>query len=387
MSLSRVLMVSQIVFTLLILMASGLFVRTLSNLESIDLGFNRENLLTFQVDASQSAHRDGVVSFYSELRRRFSELPGVRGATLSNLPLMGGGRWFTTVAGAGVKPKTNKIMVVGPDFFATMQIPILLGREIDERDRRETPMTAVVNEAFVKADFGNENPLGKHLTLPHECENCVIEIVGVSGDVHQDTLKEDVSAMVYLPFVQGALGPAESMVFELRTAGNPLGYTHAVREVVHRADAGLPVSDVRTQDALIDQTISQEIAFARLCSLFALLALAIASVGLYGTMSYNVARRTGEIGIRMALGAQRRRVVEMVLHEVVVLAAAGLSIGLPAAFALSRLVKSFLFGVKPNDPVAFSSAVVTLVSAALLAGYCPARNASRVDPMVALRHE
>ena len=177
------------------------------------------------------------------------------------------------------------------------------------------------------------------------------------------------------------------MVYELRTAGNPLNYVHAVRDLVQRADPRLPLSDVKSQSAWIDQTINQEITFARLCTAFAMLALAIACVGLYGTMSYNVARRTGEIGIRMALGAQRSRVVWMVLREVVLLAAVGLAISVPAALAASKLVESFLFGMKPNDPLALIGSVVTLVSAAILAGYLPARNASRIDPMIALRHD
>ncbi|HEY7304673.1 MAG TPA: ABC transporter permease [Bryobacteraceae bacterium] len=386
--LSRMLMVAQIAFAMLIVMAAGLFVRTVSNLESIDLGFNRENLLTFQLDASQGGRRSSqLISFYHELRTRFSEVPGVRTASFSNLPLMGGGRFFTTVAVAGVNPKTSKVMAIGPDFFKTMQIPILLGREIDGRDRPGSSLTVVVNEAFARANFATRNPLGEHLTLPHECEKCSIRIVGVSGNVRQGELKEDVSPMVYLPLSQGTLGPAGGIIYELRATGNPLSYIHAAREIVHRADARLPVSDVKTQSALIDNTINQEIVFARLCSLFALLALAIAGIGLYGTMSYNVVRRTGEIGIRMALGAQRKQVIRMVLGEVIVLAAAGLATGVPAAFAASKLIKSFLFGVEPNDPLTFTATAATLASVALLAGYVPARNASRIDPLMALRHE
>ena len=177
------------------------------------------------------------------------------------------------------------------------------------------------------------------------------------------------------------------MVYELRTAGNPLNYVRAVRDLVQRADPRLPLSDVKSQSAWIDQAINQEITFARLCTAFAILALAIACVGLYGAMSYKVARRTGEIGIRMALGAQRGRVVWMVLREVVLLAAVGLAISVPTALAASKLVESFLFEMKPNDPLALIGSAVTLVIAAILAGYLPARNASRIDPMIALRHE
>ena len=177
------------------------------------------------------------------------------------------------------------------------------------------------------------------------------------------------------------------MEYALRTSGDPLRYVNSVRELVRQADARVPVSEVRTQAADIDQTINQEITFAELCSGFAILALVIACVGLYGTVSYNVARRTGEIGIRMALGAQRSVVVRMVLREVLILAAMGLTIGLATALAASRFVASFLYGMKPNDPLAFTLAVMTLLGAALMAGYVPARKASRIDPMSALRHE
>jgi ABC-type antimicrobial peptide transport system permease subunit len=177
------------------------------------------------------------------------------------------------------------------------------------------------------------------------------------------------------------------MFYELRTVGNPLNYATIVRDLVQRADPRLPLSSLKTQSARIDQTINQEIAFARLSTTFAFLALAIACIGLYGTMSYNVARRTSEIGIRMALGAQRGRVVWMVLREVFVLAAVGLAISVPTALGASKLVESFLFGMKPNDPLALTLAMITLLSAALLAGYFPARKASRIDPTIALRHE
>jgi ABC-type antimicrobial peptide transport system permease subunit len=177
------------------------------------------------------------------------------------------------------------------------------------------------------------------------------------------------------------------MVYALRTSGDPLRYINSVRETVRQADARVPVSEIRSQAADIDRTINQEITFAELCSGFAILALVIACVGLYGTVSYNVARRTGEIGIRMALGAQSGRVVWMVLREVCVLAAVGLAISVPTALATSKLVGSFLFGMKPNDPVSLTLAVVILLMAAILAGYMPARKASRIDPMIALRNE
>jgi predicted permease len=387
-SLGRILMVSQIVVALLILAASGLFVRTLSNLASIQLGFNRENLLTFQLNARQAGHRDpGIVALYNDLRNQLSAIPGVRAATLSNHTLIGTGTSETGVSISGAEPQDSNILTVGAGFFTTMQIPLLMGREIDERDRRGSPMVAVVNEAFAKLSFGDRNPLGQHLSLRGICEKCEIEVVGVAANSLYGDLKGTMQPTVYLPFAQGGWGPVQQMYYELRTAGNPLSYVSAVRDLVRRADDRLPLSEVKTQSAWIDQTISQEITFARLCSAFAVLALAIACVGLYGTMSYNVSRRTGEIGIRIALGAQRGRVVWMVLREVFVLLAVGLAISLPTALVTSKLLESFLFGMKPNDPLALAGSVVTLVSAAILAGYVPARSASRIDPMIAIRHE
>jgi macrolide transport system ATP-binding/permease protein len=181
--------------------------------------------------------------------------------------------------------------------------------------------------------------------------------------------------------------PVEEMTFALRTSGDPLRYVNTVREIVRQADPRVPVTNVKTEAAQVDQIMNQEIVFARLCSAFAILALVISCVGLYGTVSYNVARRTGEIGIRTALGAQRGRLVWMILRDVIVLAAVGLAIGIPTALGTSKLVASFLYRVKPHDPEALAIAVLTLLAAALLAGYLPARRASRIDPMIALRHE
>jgi predicted permease len=386
--LGRALVVSQIAFTLLMLVAAGLFVRTLSNLESIQPGFNRENLLTFRLNARQAGHTDpGIVAFYGELRTRFSAIPGVRAASLSDNAVIGTGTSGTGVRVAGSPFEDTSILTIGPGFFPTMQIPMLLGREIDERDRGGAPLVAVVNHAFARRGFGDRNPLGQHLALEVNCPRCDIEIVGVSADALYGDLKEAAPPTIYLSFAQGAWGPLQEVVYALRTTGDPLACVSAVRDAVQRADPRVPLADVMTQRARIDQTISQEVAFARLCTAFALLALAIACVGLYGTMAYTVARRSGEIGIRMALGARRGRVIWMVLREVVVLTALGLAIGVPAALAAAKLVASFLFGMQPNDPLALTGSVATLLAAALLAGYVPARHASRIDPMVALRHE
>jgi macrolide transport system ATP-binding/permease protein len=392
-SLSHALVATQIGITLLMLVAAGLFVRTLSNLQSIQLGFNREDVLLFRMNARQAGHQDPeIVTFYSDLQKRLSAIPGVVAATVSERPLLGEGTSSGPLLPAGTQPARQDgphILTTGKDFFTTMQIPVLLGRGIDERDRPGSPNVAVVNEAYVKTYFGGRNPIGRHLSIrrrgPLSAQE--FEIVGVAGNARYGTLKGEFREIVYLPFSQSTYRPVDEMTFALRTSGDPLRSVNTIREIVRQADPRVPVTDIRTQAAQIDQTMNQEIIFARLCTGFAILSLLIACVGLYGTMAYGVARRTSEIGIRMALGAQRGDVIWMVLRQVFVLAAAGVGIGIPVALGASRFVESFLFGVKPNDAPALMLAVVVLAGAALLAGYVPARKASRIDPMTAVRYE
>jgi len=387
-SLSDVLVAGQIAISLLMLVAAGIFVKTLSNLQSVELGFNRENVLLFELNARQAGHKAPEISaFYGDLRKRLSEIPGVRNVSFSNRFLITAGYGHpVSVPGAPSNP-ANRLLAVGPAFFTTMQIPILAGREIQESDRRGSPAVAVINERFAKANFGGRNPLGQHLTLWKGKEAARdMEVIGVSKDARYGGLKREIPPVAYIAYDQGYPEP-DRMVYELRTAGDPLTYVNSVREIVHQADSRVPVAKLKTQVADIDETINQEIVFARLCTGFAILGLTIACVGLYGTVAYNVARRTGEIGIRMALGAQRSAMVWMILRNVLVLAAVGLAISVPAALATSKLVESFVFGMKPNDPMALTLAVVILLAAALLAGYAPARRASRIDPMIAVRHE
>ena len=384
-SLSHALVVLQIALSLLMLVAAGLFVRTLKNLQSVEVGFNRENVLLFELDARKAGHKDPEISvFYDDLQKRFSAVPGVRNVSLSQASLITAGTGYKiTVNGAPPDPAT-RILFIGHDFFKTMQIPVLAGREIEERDQPGSTPVAVVSELFARTNFGDRNPLGQHLLLGTGLRD--MEIVGVARNAQYGELKQQAPPVVYIPYNQGA-PPPRQMVYELRTAGKPLALVSTVREIVHQTDARVPVTDIRTQLEDINQTINQEIVFARLCTAFAVLALIIACVGLYGTVSYNVARRTSEIGIRMALGAQRGSVVWMVLSEVCVLAAVGLTLSVPAAFATSQFLKSFLFRMKPNDPLVMIFAIGALLISALVAGCLPARRASRIDPMVALRHE
>jgi macrolide transport system ATP-binding/permease protein len=386
MNISQVLVASQIGISLLLLVVAGLFVETLSNLQSVQLGFNRDNVLLFDVNAHQAGHRDlEIAAFYADLRRRVGAIPGVSDASLSHSSLIEAGRQLP-ISVSGTPAPGTRILGTGPAFFTTMQIPMLVGREIDERDQPGSPSVAVVNDLFAKAHFGQENPVGRHISLDGPTPRDM-EIVGVSANVRYQDLKEDFLPIVFIPYNQGSYPPLEQMTYAMRTTGNPLLYVKVVRDIVHQADARVPLTNVKTQAAEIDQTMNQEILFARLCSAFAILTLVIACVGLYGTTTYAVARRTGEIGLRMALGAGRATVVWMVLRDVSRLAAVGLAIGVPAALGASRLVESFLFGLRPNDPWAVTCAVGILLGAALVAGYVPARRASRIDPMTALRHE
>ena len=386
-NLGQVLVAGQIAISLLMLVAAGLFVRTLSNLQSIDLGFNRENILLFQINARTAGHQDPeIAAFYGNLRKRFSAIPGVRSVTLSDTSLIEAG-FGEPIGVLGAEPNpANRILTVGPSFFTTMQIPIQRGRDFEERDRAGSPPVAVINELFAKANFGDQNPLGQRLVLRAGPVPREMEIVGVTKDARYGSLTRDIPPVVYIPYDQGFPQPVQ-MVYALRTAGDPLVLVNTVREMVHQADTRVPVSNVRTQAAEIDRSINQAIVFARLCTAFAILGLAIACVGLYGTLSYSVARRTNEIGIRMALGAQPGGVIWMVLRQVFAMTMIGLAIGLPIALASSKFIGSFLFGMKPNDPLAIATAVTVLIAAAVAAGYAPARRASKIDPMVALRHE
>jgi predicted permease len=385
----HVLVVAQIAISFLVLAAAGLFVRTLDKLHSVPLGYARENVLLFSLNARQAGHRSPeIATFYEDLRKRFESIPGVGSATLSQSSIIDAARAGQAIKGpmklGAVTIEGARVMAAGPSFLTTMQIPILAGREIGDRDQYGSTPIAVIGERLARAYFGNENPVGRRITLADEKRD--LEIVGVSGNLRYGGLKnEEESAMIV--FVAASQFPSDRVTYALRTAGDPLKYVKSVQEIVREADSGIPVTNVVTQAAEIDRTISREVMFAKLCTGFAILALLIACVGLYGTMSYNVTRQIGEIGIRMALGAQRSAVVWMVLRRVLILAAAGLAISVPAALSAFRLVKSLLFETRPNDPRTLAMAGAVLLGAAILAGYAPARRASRIDPLAALRHE
>jgi predicted permease len=401
--LGRMLVVSQMAISLLLMVGAGLFVRTLSHLHSIEMGFQPENLLLFKLNARQAGHRNPeILGFYADLEERFASIPGVRAVSIANSPLIGDGAWGWPVVplgkdqpenapsghGSGIADNATRILATGPGFFSAIHTTLLAGREFDARDRVGAPPVAIVNEAWVKWNLPDRNPVGQRVVgfapgmKPQE-----MEVVGLAKNARYDDLTGRFPPIVYLPYRQNLALPAAEMTYFLRTTGDPLAYARSVREIVHRADARIPVTSLGTQTEQIEREMAPQILFARLCTAFALLALAIACVGLYGTTSYTVARRTGEIGIRMALGARRWTVLWMVLRDVLSLAVVGLAISLPAAAGASRLIAALLFDVKPGDPVAMAAAAAILLAATLLAGYLPARRASRIDPITAVRHE
>ena len=385
-TLSRALVVSQISLLMLLLVATGLFVRTLSNLQSIPLGFNSDNVLLFELNAPQAGHPEtSTANFYADLQRRFSEIPGVVAVTLAHASLLKAGRGHPALVD-GVLAEGTRFLQTGPEFFSTMGIPILRGRAIDDRDRAGAPAVAVINDLFARSFFPNQNPIGRQIKVGGSL-GMDLEVVGVAATARYGSLKYATPPVIYVSYLQLSTKQLQQMTFALRTDGEPMRHVATVRQIVHAADARVPITSITTQTAEIAQTINQEIVMARLATAFAVLALVIACVGLYGTMAYTVARRTKEIGIRMALGARRTAVIWMVLREVCVLTALGLVISIPLARGTSQLVASFLFEMHPNDPRAIGAALATLLTAALLASWAPARRATHVDPTTALREE
>lgn len=385
--LQQGLVVTQIALLMLLLVGAGLFAQTLAKVQSIPLGFNPENVLLFDINAPQAGYpQTGAAAYYTQLRDRFVELPGVRAATLSHASMIKAGRSHPIQLGGVRLEGTNRLMQTGPRFFSTMQIPLLAGREFDERDGAAAVAPGVVSDLFARTYFPNQNPIGRRLAIaggmPME-----VEIIGVSAAAHYGAIKFASPPVLYVSYSHAPPSSLQSMTYALRTDGDPLSYIAAVRQIVHNADSRIPVTNFKTQAGEIASTINQEIILARICVAFAIVALVIACAGLYGTLAYAVARRTREIGIRIAIGARRGSVIWMVMREVLVLTVLGLLISIPLARGASRFIASFLFEMQPNDPRAIALALVTLVAAALVASYGPARRAATVNPITALRQD
>jgi len=386
--LGHLLVAGQMAVSLLLIIGAGLFVRTLTNLHSVELGFNRENLLLFSLNGRQAGYKDAALArFYAGLLDRMREIPGVRSATLSDFPLVAQYMDNNSISIPGRSPKAADpyacLLRIDPAFLDTMQIPVLSGRNLQQGDLA-SPQVAVVNQKFASAYFDGQNPVGRQFSFGKS--QPMYQIVGMARAAHYNSIQEDIPPVIYLPYTD-EVANLQGMFFELRTVGNPMAALSAVRRIVHDASHDVSITDISTEEQMIDRTIADQRTFANLGTCFALLALLIASVGLYGAMAYAVARRTNEIGIRMALGAQRPRIIWMVLREVMAIAAAGLLVGFGAARLTTKFVESYLFGIKHNDPLALAGAIAILLAAAVTAGYLPAWRASRIDPAEALRNE
>jgi len=388
--LSQMLMIVQIALSLVLLVSTGLFVRTLRNLEDVNAGFNRSGLVLFKVDATTAGYpREQFTALHARLQARLERVPGVRQATFSRVALLSRVRQNNTMAVTGLTPPPDATSVnmngLAPNFFAAMELPLVLGRGFTARDDIAAPKVAVVNQALARQYFGRESPIGRQIvytTGPFDKQ--AVEVVGVAGDAKYTDLRTPVPPTLYVPALQQIGGEAN---FALRLDVDAAAVFPAIRAAVREIDPALPVLNLRTQDEQLDRLHGQELLFARLSGFFGLLALALACVGLYGLMSYAVLRRTGEIGLRMALGALPAHVLGMMLRESLGLVCVGIAAGLAAAAALSGLVESMLFGLSPLDPITYAAVAAMLIGVALLASYLPARRASRLEPTQALREE
>jgi macrolide transport system ATP-binding/permease protein len=416
------LVVAQVALSVLVLAGAGLLVRTLHKLQTLDPGFDAQNVLLFGINPTLAGYKDPqTAQLYRELQERLEALPGVVSASYSENALLSGMWSANSVHLDGTPPKSNANTAtfwVGLNFFPTMRIPVLAGRAFTPADfasaeatnavvtaageaaassdgvksaqRGTGPQPAsvpvLVNQAFAAKYFPNQNPVGRHMGNAQGDEPATgpqpgYLIVGIVGDTKYARLRRDILPTMFMPQV------GKSAHFELRTAGDPTALVNQVRAIVAQADNNLPLFDVRTQTQQIEQMLYQERLMARLSSFFAFLALVLACMGLYGLLSYEVARRTRELGIRMALGAQRRDLMRLVVRRGLLLAFVGAIIGIGASMAVTRLMASLLYSVRPNDPATFAGVSILLVLVAFAACSIPARRAMRIDPMVALREE
>lgn len=391
--LGKILVASQVAVCLLVLFAAGLLVRSLKNLRDLDLGYSRDNILMARVDPVAAGYKPAqLIDYEREMSARLAAFPGVRSVTASENGLFSGTESADQMKIEGYTPSRDKDRVVywdqvGANYFHALGIPILAGREFGPQDTPTSLKVAIINESMAKFYFGHANPIGRKMWIDdQEHKDQPMEIVGVARDVRDHTLRGPVQRRFYVPTGQ-ALDAIYAINFEIQTAGKPQDLTEPVRKAFAALDANVPVSRIRTVDELVDSSISKDILVARLSTFFGLLALVLACVGLYGVMSYTVSRRTREIGVRMALGAQRTQVLGMVLNEGLKLVLIGIVLGIPVALLASRVFSSMLFGLSPADPLSMLTVIAVLGSVATLAGLIPARRATKVDPMVALRYE
>ncbi len=396
--LSRSLVVAQVSLSLLLLIGAGLLVRTLINLQRVEPGFNEQNLLLFYADPSLLGYKDDRLrTLYKQMFARLEAVPGVRAVTFSRVPLLSRSSSNGTFDLPGAKPgpdgkvpSTAEVYFheVRENFFEAMGIPLLLGRGFTARDDLKAPKVAVVNQAFAEKYLPQGNPIGQRFSMDIARPD-PIEIVGVVRDAKYTSQRDPIPATMYRPWLQTP-GAINMMSFEVRTTGDPKSYVGAIRQAVRDVEPNLPLSNIKTQIEQGDETLSMERLFAKLMTLFGIVAQQLACIGLYGVLAYSVSRRTHEIGIRMALGANRGKMLTMILRQGMTLTVIGVALGLAGAYVLTKYLESLnsmLFGVQPRDPLTFGVTAALLTIVALIACFVPARRATKVDPMVALRYE
>ncbi|MPZ21682.1 MAG: FtsX-like permease family protein [Luteitalea sp.] len=387
----KLVVVGQLALSLPLLVGAGLLVRTLSNLHQVDLGYPKERLLMVRVDAQTAGYEESRrPALFEQVLERLRAVPGVRTATYSKNGLFSGSDSGDQVVVEGYERQGNNDRGsaydhVGPRYFSTLGIPVTLGREITEDDQPSSRRVCVINEAFAKLFFPGRNPLGMHVTQVYGSQRNTYQIVGVARDSRAHRIRGNIDHRFYVPVTQPVTVPNE-VSFAIRTAADPSGLIADVRRAVLQVDPDLPIT-LRPLTELVGEQTVQDRLLAQLSIAFGVVALLLAAIGLYGVLSCGVARRTNEIGIRKALGAQHSAVIAMILRETGVLLAVGLVAGIALSAAAVRLITSRLYGLEPTDPLTFAVAVAVLSLVALIATWLPAQRASRVDPLVALRHE
>jgi putative ABC transport system permease protein len=388
----NVLVVAEIALALVLLIGAGLLIKSFQQLQQVTLGFNPSQVLVANVSIGSTKYRETPqqLNFFQQVLQRVEHLPGVTAAaTVNSPPFGGGGDRVFTIAGQP-EPAPDAIpgadyRVISPQYFRTLEIPLINGRVFTEQDGADAPRVVIINEVLARRFFPNEDPLGKQIKLGRYVEvNPLHTIVGIVGNIKHRGLAAEFAPEFYYPYAQM---PVRSSAIVARTQGDPLSATAAVRSAVLEVDKEQPITNPRTMEMAIYNSVTQQRLNMILLGIFGMLALLLASVGIYGVMAYTVTQRTHELGIRLALGAQRRDVLGLIITQGMKLALSGVALGLLVAFALTRLIEKLLFGVDTTDPLTFAVFAVVLLLVALLACWAPARRATRVDPLIALRHE
>ena len=388
----KILVAGQVTITLILLVAAGLFVRSLEKLSEVNLGYARGNLLLFVVHSAAGGYKEeAATQLYQELLEKIAAVPGVQGATVSHNGLFNDTESGDPIKVEGYTPKAGeeadtRIDHVGPNYFSTIGIPILMGRGIEARDSGRGLRSAVINQTFARTYFPNANPIGKHVQDVYPGNPADTVVVGVAADAKYNSLRENARPRLYAPLFN-PIWPQMTAVYEVRTFANTPSMGAALREAVRATSASLPPIEIHTMSGLLDDSLQTDQIIKQLSEAMGVLAIVLASIGLYGVMSYTVARRTREFGIRLALGAEPRRVLRHILGETLTLVFIGIGAGVPLAIGGTHLIRSMLFGLGVVDPASILVACGLLVGVALLAGLLPARRAMKVDPMVALRYE